>query len=250
MNAFDQEGDGTCQFHHFKHDDDDDSVIRTGFAYGLLNCLLTSVGIVLAALVLFGCSCSRQEASKKMWTALRTTMYISLWCCLCTFYIQDAEICHTVKCSLGPAGIVQVVNALILMIISVLMHLFGDYAHATRAPERESSQTEANGELLTPSILVLPQTRSDGQEGVLISACLETKTLLPDGSIECKVERLHSDGSKTINITTIDDINNSTRVVHVDNDTNDTMAASLPLDGVVIDTNDSTPQRADLSQSV
>lgn len=224
MNAY-QSGDGRCQF----YSQNDDGAIRTGFAYGILNCVLSSVGMVLAILLQFVFHRRQQSSQAIWWNALRTTMYISLWCCLFTFYIHDAEICHSAHCSSGPAGMAQICNSILLVAISILMYVVPFAKYSETMQEERTSQPDA--ELISPS-LVLP-SGDVHPEGVLISAYLETRTLLPDGSIEHKVERLHSDGSKTIHINIAN--SNSTAL-----DTNTTIAPSLPtiapslpLDGVI-----------------
>jgi hypothetical protein len=99
--------------------------ILTAFAFGVLNCLLTSAALIGVALVLFNVF-KDVEKAKNVWKIMGFLMLASTWCCLFTFYIQQAVSCTGlaiyvgVECSLGDAGIAQVFNSIFLIGICVL----------------------------------------------------------------------------------------------------------------------------------
>jgi hypothetical protein len=118
FNAYDDPNEGCTTFGASEN--------RNGPAYtfAVFNCLLTTLGVVGIFLMQFLLTRGR----KRTWLALRIVMYMSMWCCMFTFYIQESETCDYYDCSLGGAGITQVFNVLMLIAISVMLFLtqFGE----------------------------------------------------------------------------------------------------------------------------
>jgi hypothetical protein len=56
-----------------------------------------------------------------VWLVCKIAMYCSVWCCICTFYVQEMGVCDDFGCSIGPAGVIQVFNVIFLMISSALL---------------------------------------------------------------------------------------------------------------------------------
>mmetsp|Transcript_14613 Transcript_14613/g.35271 ORF Transcript_14613/g.35271 Transcript_14613/m.35271 type:complete len:267 (-) Transcript_14613:99-899(-) len=134
-----------------------DDRFEAAFAFAVLNCLLTSIGLIVLLLIQFQVF-QATNLVDSVWNALRWTLYTSLWCCLFTFYVQESAACQVAEdaafagsagisglsaddlmalsqlssgydwqvetsCSLGGAGIVQVFNVLLLIGICILMML-------------------------------------------------------------------------------------------------------------------------------
>jgi hypothetical protein len=90
-------------------------------SFASFNCLLTTVGLFLSiALTL---KLTIPERRDFAWLIMRISMYISMFCCILTFYIQESDICSLQPCSLGTHGIVQVVNVVFLLIICIILFL-------------------------------------------------------------------------------------------------------------------------------
>lgn len=146
----------------------------TAHAFGAFNCFLTTLGIVGILLMHFQFKIKGWQFDSSL--ALQIIMYISLWCALFTFYVQETPVpCgyDFVDCGLGPAGGAQVFNVLMLIGINVLLFL-------TSSGTTESEAPETDVEAQTPA------------------QKFETETHLPDGTIEREVEITNQDGSKTI----------------------------------------------------
>ena len=92
----------------------------------VFNILLTTVGMVLLGAV--QCFVHDIVKRERCWLALKIVMYISLWCALFSFYVQEAPFCDLYKCSLGTTGILHVFNVLFLIGISIFLSLssYGD----------------------------------------------------------------------------------------------------------------------------
>jgi hypothetical protein len=173
FNAYDDPNEGCTTFGASEN--------RNGPAYtfAVFNCLLTTLGVVGIFLMQFLLTRGR----KRTWLALRIVMYMSMWCCMFTFYIQESETCDYYDCSLGGAGITQVFNVLMLIAISVMLFL---------TPFGEDNGMNAN-----------QKTQASEEHDENVSATeFEKETHLPDGSIQREIETTNPDGSKTITTTT------------------------------------------------
>lgn len=151
------------------------------FTFAVFNCLLTTAGSVLMVLLQFTLTTGRWVA----WTSVRIIMYISMWCCLFTFYIQESETCDFLDCSLGGAGVAQVFNVIFLIIISALVFLIpegDDTAVGTKQKTQALADDDQN----------FNENEAEGHPETV------TETKLPDGSIERQVETTNPDGSKTV----------------------------------------------------
>jgi hypothetical protein len=90
-------------------------------SFASFNCILTTVGFSLSiALTLKLTMIERRDFA---WLIMRISMYISMFCCIFTFYLQESEICNVQPCSLGNHGILQVVNVIFLLIICIILFL-------------------------------------------------------------------------------------------------------------------------------
>ncbi|CAJ1964520.1 unnamed protein product [Cylindrotheca closterium] len=89
------------------------------FTFAVANCLLTSVGFVGIVCIQFILRVVKTR--QLVWLVCKIAMYCSVWCCICTFYVQEMGVCDDFGCSMGPAGIIQVFNVLALMISSALL---------------------------------------------------------------------------------------------------------------------------------
>jgi hypothetical protein len=181
----DMTGDGCMSFSEIGTASSELSTINTAKTFAIFNCLLTTIGIFAIVLMRFKLARGR----KRTWLALRIVMYLSLWCCLFTFYIRQILTCDNeiVDCSLGPAGGAQVVNVLLLISICGLLFLT-DYGEG---PAEDTNDVEKEYQEEEPGKIpyVTPSSRREK---------VETETHLPDGTIEREVETTNPDGSKTI----------------------------------------------------
>lgn len=93
----------------------------TSVAYSFMvwNILLTTTSIIFVVLL----QCFLKKGRESIWLALKIAMYLSLWCALFTFYLQESSICDIYNCSLGRGGATQVFNVLVLIAISVVLFL-------------------------------------------------------------------------------------------------------------------------------
>jgi hypothetical protein len=182
FNAYDDPNEGCTTF--------DASENRNGpaFTFAVFNCLLTTLGVVGIFLMQFLLTRGR----KRVWRALSITMYVSMWCCMFTFYIQESETCDFYDCSLGGAGIAQVFNVLMLIAISVMIFLtpFGE-DNAMKASRRTQALEDDDQNFST----------SENIEGSTSQPQFEKETHLPDGSIQREIETTNPDGSKTVTTT-------------------------------------------------
>lgn len=148
------------------------------------------MGMALIILLQFVLANTRNVA----WMVLRIAMYTSLWCCLFTFYIQELPTCEVVgvTCSLGPAGIAQVFNVLILIAINILLFITGCGEKNTQPSDANAAGDKGVDQKEDPEA-------GWGQHPEeIVSPSLETETHLPDGTIQREVETTNPDGSKTI----------------------------------------------------
>jgi hypothetical protein len=170
----------------------DDAEFRSDLAFGfaVFNCLLTTLGVVGIFLMQFILTRGR----KRTWTALRISIYVSLWCCMFTFYIkQESEVCDYFDCSLRGSGIAQVFNVLFLIAISGMLFLtpFGE-DNAMNANQRTQGLEHDDQNVSITENFEAPTSRPG----------FEKETRFPDGSIKREIETTNPDGSKTITITT------------------------------------------------
>mmetsp|Transcript_32214 Transcript_32214/g.78292 ORF Transcript_32214/g.78292 Transcript_32214/m.78292 type:complete len:304 (+) Transcript_32214:389-1300(+) len=189
LNAYENPVDGCTRFVSI------DNRNNPAFTFAVFNCLLTSLGLVGMVLMQFVVTAGRQQ----LWLCLRIFMYISLWCCMFTFYIQETVTCDVYECSLAGAGIAQAFNVIWLVVACALMFVtpHGDdtgikTAQKQQALEDDDLNLEQNHH--TKAVDMTGAVSLPGQE-------LETETHLPDGSVQRQVESTNPDGSKTVTTT-------------------------------------------------
>jgi len=192
MNAFEHPTDGCTRFSK-----QIDARNNPAFTFAVFNCVLSFVGVFGMMLMQFVLTMGR----KRTWLALRIFMYISLWCCMLTFYIQETDTCDVYDCSLGGAGIAQIFNVIWLVAACILMFVtpHGDDTgiktiQKQRALEDDDLNLEDNMTAIDMSGTLAPR----GPAGPF-----ETETHLPDGSVQRQVETTNPDGTKTV-MTTIE----------------------------------------------
>jgi len=91
------------------------------FTFAMANCILTSFGLVGIICIQFFLKVKRLRPL--LWLLIKIAMYCSIWCCICTFYVQETSVCDIYECSLGQAGVMQVFNVLFLMVVSALLFM-------------------------------------------------------------------------------------------------------------------------------
>ena len=91
----------------------------TAKTFAIFNCLLTTVGLVAA--VLLTCKTNLMARRDLIWLNMRIIMYISLWCAILSFYLQENATCDVYSCSLGGPGYVQIVNVFFLLMINFVL---------------------------------------------------------------------------------------------------------------------------------
>lgn len=91
----------------------------TAKSFATFHCLLSTVGVVFA--VLLTCKTSLTARRDLIWLVMRVVMYISMWCCILSFFLQENDTCDAYKCALGGTGIAQVVNVVFLLIINFVL---------------------------------------------------------------------------------------------------------------------------------
>eukprot|EP00980_Cylindrotheca_fusiformis_P026418 scaffold16125_cov52-Cylindrotheca_fusiformis.AAC.2 len=178
FNSVEEDGEGGCTSF-------DSTRERNGAAYtfAVFNCLLTTAGVVGILLLQFFVLA---KGRKRTWMALRIGMYISLWCCLFSFYIRQAPICDVLDCSLGGAGVTQVFNVLFLIVIVVLLFLIpvGEDVNTNRRQNQQAS---------------LEQEEDRNLNGEGENEMVETETHhLPDASIEHEVETTNPEADQDV----------------------------------------------------
>ena len=171
------------------------------FTFAVFNCLLTSLGLVGMVLMQFVLTSARQT----MWLWLRIFMYISLWCCMFTFYIQESGTCDVYDCSLGGAGIAQAFNVIWLIVACFLMFATpcGDDT-GTRTAQRKQVLEDEDMNLVQnhhEQALQKNDSKKIDMTGAVSSPGKKSETQLPDGSVERQVETTNEDGSKTMTTT-------------------------------------------------
>ncbi|CAJ1964518.1 unnamed protein product [Cylindrotheca closterium] len=194
LNAYEHPVDGCTRFTSVQNRN------NPAFTFAVFNCVLTSIGIIGMVLMQFVLTVGRQP----MWLWLRIFMYISLWCCMFTFYIQETDTCDVYECSLGGAGIAQAFNVIWLVVACVLMFVtpHGDDTGIHTAQKQQALMDDDlnleqnhNSKTVDMTGAVSPSGGGGGPQE------LETETHLPDGSVERKVETTNPDGSKTVTTT-------------------------------------------------
>jgi len=91
----------------------------TANSFAIFHCLLSTIGVIFT--VLLTCKTSLMSRRDLIWLIMRVIMYISMWCAILSFFLQENETCDLYKCSLGGPGIVQVVNVIFLLIINFVL---------------------------------------------------------------------------------------------------------------------------------
>lgn len=91
----------------------------TAKSFAIFNCLLTTVGVIFVVLL----TCSKKVMGRRdlMWLMMRVIMYISMWCAILSFYLQENATCDIYTCSLGGPGYVQIGNVLLLLVINFVL---------------------------------------------------------------------------------------------------------------------------------
>lgn len=101
--------------------------VRTAYAFGVINNLLTTAALIGVLLAMFNVIKDSEKANK-VWEIVGYLLLASTWCCLFTFYVQQTTICDggdyfEAECSLGGAGVAQVFNSMFLIGICVLFFI-------------------------------------------------------------------------------------------------------------------------------
>lgn len=191
LNAYEHPTDGCTRFTSIRNRN------NPAFTFAVSNCVLTSLGLIGMVLMQVVLTAGRQHT----WLCLRIVMYISLWCCMFTFYIQETDTCDVYECSLGGAGVAQAFNVIWLGVACVLMFVtpHGDDTGIKTAQKRqilddEDLNLEQNHRAKTVDMTgAVSRTKGEPQ----------TETHLPDGSVERQVESTNPDGSKTMTTTIV-----------------------------------------------
>ncbi|CAJ1964516.1 unnamed protein product [Cylindrotheca closterium] len=124
--------------------------IRTAYAFGVINNLLTTAALIGVPLVLFNVI-KNAEMATKIWKIMGFLMLASTWCCLFTFYVQQTGACDgindfvEIECSLGGAGIAQVFNSIFLIGICLLFFILPPPA-VESADSNEANKKGKDGE--------------------------------------------------------------------------------------------------------
>lgn len=197
LNAYEHPQDGCTRFTSI------DNRNNPAFTFAVFNCLLTSLGLVGMMLMQFILTVQRQN----VWLWLRIFMYISLWCCMLTFYIQESGTCDVYDCSLGGAGVAQAFNVIWLIVACFLLFVTpsGDDTGIRTAQKRKALEDDDLN--LEQNHHEVPEREEEGPKTIDMSGTVgspgenETETPLPDGSVERQVETTNEDGSKTLTTT-------------------------------------------------
>ena len=89
-------------------------------SFAIFHCLLSTVGVIFAVLL----TCNKNLTSERrdlIWLIMRIIMYISMWCAILSFFLQENGTCDVYSCSLGGPGWAQVVNVVFLLIINFVL---------------------------------------------------------------------------------------------------------------------------------
>lgn len=182
----------------------EDDRVLTAMAFAVINNLLTTAALIGVPLVLF--NIKGVNNAKNVWRTMGFLMLASTWCCLFTFYAQEISICAidaagylNIDCSLGSAGVAQVFNVIILMVICALFFILpspGSEDAAEGGDNGGDGTSQQTKELTCHSMTVDMggQLAPPGQ--------VETEIHMPDGSIKRKIETMNPDGSRTVTIIT------------------------------------------------
>ncbi|KAL3937592.1 MAG: hypothetical protein SGBAC_007332 [Bacillariaceae sp.] len=124
-----------------------DGRVLTAMAFAILNCLFTTVALIGVPLVLFN-KIQDPTKAEKVWRIMGYLMFASTWCCLFTFYIQQAAGCDVInapgsvgiECSLGGAGVAQAFNSIFLIGICALFFILPPPAPEDGADDNEKAE--------------------------------------------------------------------------------------------------------------
>jgi len=130
--------------------------VRTAYAFGVINNLLTTAALIGVPLVLFNVIKDGAKANL-VWKIMGFLMLASTWCCLFTFYMQQTGACDglngfvDIECSLGGAGVAQVFNSMFLIAICVLFFILPapkevDDSDKDKDDKKDSEKKEKKGE--------------------------------------------------------------------------------------------------------
>lgn len=136
---------------HMIHDTFD-STFRAARAFGAITTLVTSSTLMLSILLLF------RTKSMSMIASLVTRMFLLLSIVLeaSTFAIFRSEVCNTdgeVSCQLGGTGKLIILNLLLMVVVSVLLHI----SPTPREPLLEMVPTYENGKNLKSFVSIVPK---------------------------------------------------------------------------------------------
>lgn len=90
-------------------------------SFAIFNTILTTIAFIGSIALTF--KLTMAERRDFCYLMMRICMYISMFCCIFTFYLREDEACDVFVCSLGPQGIMQVVNVILILVIVVILFL-------------------------------------------------------------------------------------------------------------------------------
>jgi len=192
LNAFEHPQDGCTRFTSIENRN------NPAFTFAVFNCLLTSLALVGMVLMQFVLTAGRQNT----WLWLRILLYISLWCCMFTFYIQESGTCDVYDCSLGGAGVAQAFNVIWLIVACFLVFVTpsGDDTGIRTMQKRQALEDEDLN--LEHHHFEKPEAAIDdpnGQQQTTID--MSGAGASPNETTELPVETTNADGSKTMTTT-------------------------------------------------
>ena len=113
--------DGGCE----ALDTDTGNITLTGSStaktFAIFNCLLSTVGFI--GITLLTCKTKIAKRRDYIWLTMRICMYISLYCAIFSFYLQESETCDVYSCSLGGMAIAQIVNVILLIFVCAMLFI-------------------------------------------------------------------------------------------------------------------------------
>ncbi|KAL3928346.1 MAG: hypothetical protein SGBAC_012691 [Bacillariaceae sp.] len=89
-------------------------------SFAIFHCLLSTIGVAFALVL----TCKKRLIASRrdlIWLVMRIVMYISMWCAILSFFLQENETCDDYKCALGGPGFAQLVNVVFLLIINFVL---------------------------------------------------------------------------------------------------------------------------------
>jgi hypothetical protein len=131
--------DGSCvKYSQDFKDESFDSWIQIAQMFGIIACILMSLALVLVGLLQVGLL----KEGIRIWKSVRVCVYLSLWSELFTFFVLGWGNCDDSEyCNIGRAGILEVVQVFILVVLT----LVGFYV----TPKRTATAND-----LTPRIII------------------------------------------------------------------------------------------------